>query len=148
MISNVPELLKPLFVCMGVVKANVIDFCYSPDLSHLNEDEQHVWGYHWNGLSLVIFPTQHVRRVPKLGVMEVKIFYDLSILSSLLLKKCIQHLFQYKPHPISCSMHEFNDTTNKKLEHHTHIPLGVCSSSKHGKTNLLQCIGAACTAHT
>ena len=33
MISNVPELLKPLFVCMGVVKANdVIDFCYSPDL--------------------------------------------------------------------------------------------------------------------
>ena len=47
---------------MGVVKANdVIDICYSPDLSHLNEDEQHVWGYHWNGLSLVIFPTQHVR---------------------------------------------------------------------------------------
>ena len=77
MISNVPELLKPLFVCMGVVKANdVIDFCYSPDLSHLNEDEQHVWGYHWNGLSLVIFPTQHVWRVPKPGVMEVTIFYD------------------------------------------------------------------------
>ena len=63
MISNVPELL-------GVVKANdVIDFCYSPDLSHLNEDEQHVWGYHWNGLSL--FPTQHVWKDPKLGVMEV-----------------------------------------------------------------------------
>ena len=39
MIFNVPELLKPLFVCMGVVKGNdVIDFCYSPDLSHLNED--------------------------------------------------------------------------------------------------------------
>ena len=55
-----------------VVKANdVIDFCYSPDLSHLNEDEQHVWGYHWNGPSL---PTQHVWRVPKLGVMEVTIF--------------------------------------------------------------------------
>ena len=68
---------------MGVVKANVkanvIDLCYSPDLSHLNEDEQHVWGYHWNGLSLVIFPTQHVWRVPKLGVMEVTIFYDLNI---------------------------------------------------------------------
>ena len=61
MISDVPELLKPLFVCMGMVKANdVIDSCYSPDLSHLNEEEQHVWGYHWNGLSLVIFPTQHV----------------------------------------------------------------------------------------
>ena len=65
---------------MGVVKANdVIDICYSPDLSHLNEDEQHVWGYHWNGLSLVIFPTQHVWRVPKLGGMEVTIFYDLNI---------------------------------------------------------------------
>ena len=74
MISNVPQLLKPLFVCMDVVKANdVIDFCSSPDLSHLNEDEQHVWGYHWNGLSLVIFPTQHV------GVMEVTIFYDPNI---------------------------------------------------------------------
>ena len=80
MISNIPELLKPLFVCMGVVKGNdVIDFCYSPDLSHLNEDEQHVWGYHWNGLSLVIFPTQHVWKVPKLCVMEVTIFHDLNI---------------------------------------------------------------------
>ena len=111
MISNVPELLKPLFVCMGVVKGNdVIDICYSPDLSHLNEDEQHVWGYHWNGLSLVIFPTQHVWRVPKPGVMEVTIFYD----------QILYHPpAQYKPHPISCSMHEFKTqrTRNSNTTH-------------------------------
>ena len=80
---NVPELLEPLFVCMGVVKANdVIDFCYSPDLSHLNEDEQHVWGYRWNGLSLVIFPTQHVWKVPKLGVVEVTILLSIYLIIS------------------------------------------------------------------
>ena len=62
MISNVPELLKP---CMKA--DDVIDLCYSPDLSHLNEDEQHVWGYRWNGLSFV---KQHVQRVPKLGVKQ------------------------------------------------------------------------------
>ena len=112
---------------MGVVKANVIDLCYSPDLSHLNEDEQHVWGYHWNGLSLVIFPTQHVWRVPKLGDMEVTIFYDLNILSSPLLKKCIQHLFQYKPHPISCSMHEFNVSNHKQQTRNSNTTHTYCT---------------------
>ena len=39
--------------------------------------------------------------------------------SSLLLKKCIQHLFQYKPHPISCSMHEFNVSNHKQQTQQT-----------------------------
>ena len=127
MISNVPELLKPLFVCMGVVKGNdVIDFCYSPDLSHLNEDEQHVWGYHWNGLSLVIFPTQHVWRVPKPGVMEVTIFYD-QILYHPPAEEVYLNTSPTRFH-VLCMSSKHNEQETQTPHTHT-VPLGVCSSS-------------------
>ena len=47
MISNFPELLKPLFVCMGAVKAkDVIDFLKpKPQMCSMNEDERRVWDY-------------------------------------------------------------------------------------------------------
>ena len=127
MISNVPELLKPLFVCMGVVKANdVIDFCYSPDLSHLNEDEQHVWGYHWNGLSLVIFPTQHVWK-KFLNWVSWKSHSSMTKYFIIpLLKKCLNTsptLFH-----VLCMSSKHNEQETQTPHTHT-VPLGVCSSS-------------------
>ena len=124
MISNVPQLLKPLFVCMGVVKGNdVIDFCYSPDLSHLNEDEQHVWGYHWNGLSLVIFPTQHVWKVPKLCVMEVTIQILYHPPAEEVYLNTSPTLFH-----VLCMSSKHNEQEPQTPHTHT-VPLGVCSSS-------------------
>ena len=110
---------------MGVVKANdVIDYFYSPDLSHLNEDEQHVWGYHLEWTESCCL--SYTACVAKLGVMEVTIFYD-QILYHPPAEEVYLNTSPTLFH-VLCMSSKHNEQETQTPHTHT-VPLGVCSSS-------------------